>query len=149
MLKINKHETIDGIKQEIINLINVFLYTLEFNKTSRYNELLECVHEYVTSNLKEDLSLERIADELQISSSHLRKIFKEETGITLKSYITEVRMDTIKTLLIETKMTISDISLRAGYVSAQSFARAFKKAFGVTPTEFRNINQKDDDIKSK
>ncbi|MGN7455413.1 helix-turn-helix transcriptional regulator [Paenibacillus pasadenensis] len=69
---------------------------------------------------------------VHVSASHLRKMFKEETGQTLKDFILEVRMKTAMDLLKIPDIKVADIAEQVGYLSSQDVARAFRQATGLT-----------------
>ena len=72
-----------------------------------------------------------------ISPRHLMRGFKKLTGMTLHSYVEEVRLGRAKTLLLETDLPLKTISWKLGFAHASSFSSAFQRALGVTPTVFR------------
>ncbi|MCJ8008248.1 helix-turn-helix domain-containing protein [Lederbergia wuyishanensis] len=75
----------------------------------------------------------------------LPTIFKEYVGINISDYIEDVRINFAKTKLGETTLSIEEIAEQAGYNSAHSFRRAFKRKTGTSPSDFRkmvkNINK--------
>ena len=74
------------------------------------------------------------------NSSYLSSRFKKEFDIGLSDYITEVRIEAAKKLLVTTNMPNTEISLLAGYSNTRTFLRAFSKAEGITPKEYRRLN---------
>lgn len=115
----------------------IFQY-LSTKRSSKNRELSESICRYIQSRPNEDLSQERLGELFHVSSSHLRKIFKEETGQTLKDFILNIRMETAKGLLGNSEIKVADIAEKVGYLSSQSFTRAFRQVTGVTPGEFRD-----------
>ena len=88
-----------------------------------------------------DLSNTRLALELHISEIHLRKLFRAYLSTSPKQYIQSLRWDHAKNLLISTSSSISEIAAKCGYSGTNMFCRAFKKMYGVTPTEYRKENR--------
>ncbi len=84
-----------------------------------------------------DLSLKKIADQLHLSVGYLCAMFKQETGVTLKNYITDVRIEKAKKLLESDYMKIYEICEATGYQSSQYFSQVFYKKVGVYPAEYR------------
>lgn len=107
-------------------------------KSLKNKELVAAITDYITQNIQEDLSIDRLAEKFYISSSHIRKIFRDEMGGTIKEYIDNLRMNTAKQLLENTNEKISKIALKVGYTSLQAFSRAFKIQTGETPGEYRS-----------
>ncbi|CAI6059368.1 response regulator [Cohnella sp. JJ-181] len=85
----------------------------------------------------ERLSINRMAERLYLTPTYLCRIFKERTGQTINSYITDVRIEQAKTLLRDRRVKLSEISRRVGYQSANHFTKIFKKTTGMNPSEFR------------
>ena len=98
--------------------------------------------DYIEANLDYDLPLGEIANEAGISQWHFQRIFKALTNETLKTYIRSRRLANSLDKLLYTEDRIIDIAFCAGYESQESFTRAFKKAFGLTPNEYRKLGDK-------
>jgi len=78
-----------------------------------------------------------LAEELGVSERHLRRRFQEAFGKTPRRFLTEVRMRRAEELLRKTRLGIEEIALAVGYPDLGTFRRIFKRAFGVTPSDFR------------
>jgi AraC family transcriptional regulator len=93
---------------------------------------------FIEENLDKELSLETIANVGFYSPFHLHRIFKAITNETIHTYITRKRIEkTAAILLHQSDITITELSLQYGFNSNSSFTRAFKKFYGISPTEFR------------
>jgi AraC-like DNA-binding protein len=97
------------------------------------------VLDYVASHYGEDLSLELVADKLNLSRGYLSTYFHEKTGQTFSDYVNGLRMQRAKEMLSETDTLIQDIAGRVGYQNVNSFIRMFKRICGLTPGEFRRL----------
>lgn len=95
------------------------------------------VTEYVEKHYREDISLDLLADKLNITGAYLSTYFKEKRGINFSDYVNTFRMNKAKELLRETDLKIQDIAVQVGYPNVNSFIRMFKKATGLPPGEFR------------
>lgn len=84
-----------------------------------------------------NLTIQRIADHIYLTSTYVSLIFKQETGQTINEYLTAVRIERAKRLLVETRDKLYDISCAVGYADPSYFAKQFKRHAGMTPTEFR------------
>ena len=82
------------------------------------------------------LSSQMIADQLKISDGHLRKMFREEMGVTLSDYILQFRIDKARGLLLKKSAKISGIYEKLGFSSSQYFSTVFKKKTGLSPKEY-------------
>ncbi len=92
---------------------------------------------YIRANFSRDLPLEEVACQAGISPYYFSRMFKEETGTNYSEYLTEVRIETAKQLLMNPAINIKQVCLRSGYTNPNYFSRIFKKCTGITPTEFR------------
>ncbi len=99
--------------------------------------LTERIIRYIEDNLDKDLSLEKIAEELNYSRFYTARTFKEHTGMTLYKYIQGRRLDEAARKLAETDQPIVEVALEAGYGSQQAFTQAFRCAYACTPQEYR------------
>ena len=109
------------------------------------NYYLERIQEgidYIESRLDEEIPLADVARAAGVSQWHFQRIFKALTGETLKTYIRSRRFANSLDRLLTTKLRILDIALLAGFDSQESFARAFKMSFGLTPQEYRRLGKK-------
>ena len=108
------------------------------DSSSGRKELIEKVHALVEENLyNPDLSVVYLADQVHLSVNYLRSIFKESTGDSLSNYITGKKLDLICELLLNTDMSLNDISDKLGFSTKNYFFTFFKKHKGMTPGEFR------------
>lgn len=87
-------------------------------------------------------SIEEIAAEINLNKIYLERIFKKETGMTLWQYVMECRMDAARNLLSESEIPIGEIDTLIGMNSRQTFYLQFKKRFGISPNEYRNVKNK-------
>lgn len=92
---------------------------------------------YVEKHLDSELSLEKIAKELNYSKFYIARVFKEDTGLTLYQYIRSRRLNESARKLVETKRPVIEIAFLAGYGSQQAFTQAFHREYGCTPQEYR------------
>lgn len=95
------------------------------------------VVEYIETHLDEDLSLDKIADELNYSKFYVARAFNEETSGTVYKYIQRRRLTLAARKLVETKQPIVEIAYEAHYDSQQAFTTAFKQLYKCTPKTYR------------
>lgn len=98
--------------------------------------------DYVEARLDQDIQLADVAAVACMSQWHFQRIFKALTNETLKSYIRSRRMANAFERLIHSDDRIIDIAVRAGFDSQQSFTRAFKKIYAMTPDACRKLGQR-------
>lgn len=95
------------------------------------------VSEWVRVNISRSLTVQQVADTFQLNSSYLSRLFKKETGTSLKSYILDMKIDYSKYLLTSTTLQISEIADKAYFSDDKQFIHTFKKKTGTTPGKFR------------
>ncbi len=98
--------------------------------------------DYIEANLDFDINLGQVAMAAGISQWHFQRIFKALTNETLKTYIRSRRLANALEKLLTTKTRIIDIALSAGFESQESFTRAFKLTFDMTPNAYRKLGNK-------
>lgn len=104
----------------------------------RYADLLHRVKEYITANHdKSYISLQHAAEHVNMSPSHLSKIFSQETGQTFIEFLTETRIRKAMELLQSTQCKTYEIACQVGYSDPHYFSNLFKRVTGMTTTEFR------------
>jgi two-component system response regulator YesN len=92
---------------------------------------------YIREHLDRELSLERIAEHVQISPSYLGQLFKKETGSTVFEYLNEQRIDLAKQYLISGEYRNYELALKVGCPNYSYFSTLFKKLTGMSPSEFK------------
>ncbi|MDF2939971.1 MAG: AraC family transcriptional regulator [Gammaproteobacteria bacterium] len=107
------------------------------NKEEYFSRLEKAI-EFIESKLNSQLLLSEVSQHAFSSLSHFHRIFFFMTGMTLKDYIRKRRLSKAGMQLISTQNKIIDIALEAQFDSPESFSKAFKKQFELTPREFRS-----------
>jgi two-component system response regulator YesN len=104
--------------------------------------LVKKVSSYIDENLHRDVSLQSIADFLDLHPAYVSRIYKLETGENLSGYILKRRMERAAYLLRSTDLKILEISTEIGYPNPAYFIKVFKAEFGMTPVEYRSADQR-------
>ncbi|MED4080132.1 response regulator [Halalkalibacterium halodurans] len=112
-------------KEKVYNLVEV-------------SQIVKRAEQYMNAHFyQSSLSLETVADSLQVSSAYLSRLFKEQLGITFTHALTKLRIKRAIQLLHSTNLTINEISEKVGYETQHYFSTAFKKVMGVSPNRYR------------
>lgn len=105
-------------------------------------KLLQRIEEYIDAHyIENDLSVTKIAEHMNVSTSYMQAYFKKHKNTTLTKYITQKRVAYAKQLLKNTDSIISVIAIKAGFTDACMFGKIFKKNEGVTPGQYREISR--------
>lgn len=102
-----------------------------------YNPHVRKALDYIEANYMFSISTEDIAAAAGVHVGHLHRIFPEETGMTIGEYLTHLRIEKAKKLLMHTDISNASIASRTGISSQQYFCRMFKKETGMSPQEYR------------
>lgn len=108
--------------------------------------VLRCL-KYISNNIFEDFTVETIASAMEVSTSHLQRRIKDETGSTLKELILQKKIEQAKYLISYTDNTLAEISLSLHFSSQSHFTACFKRITGLTPFVFRNKIQPPTSVK--
>ena len=95
------------------------------------------VLEYIHANPAGDLSLDALADVAAMSRFHWHRVFHGMTGETCAQAVRRIRLNRAACWLVQEDWPVADVAQRVGYPSVQSFARAFRAAYGLPPVAFR------------
>lgn len=101
-------------------------------------ELYLKVVRYMHENYMHELSCANIAKEMKYSPSYLRYVFKKEENISVVAKINEIKLSHAMYLLLNTKLTITEISFNCGFCDSNYFSTTFKKKYGISPKLYRN-----------
>jgi AraC-like DNA-binding protein/ligand-binding sensor protein len=93
--------------------------------------------EYIKQNHSEELSLSQVAKAVNTSTFYFCKMFKKGAGLNFTEYVSRVRIENAKNLLLNPNLRISEIAYQVGFQSLTHFNRVFKKVVGESPTEYR------------
>ena len=132
-----------GIDADIIKA-SIEALTVAVNKIDELKNVNECKDErmveimnYIQANYL-DVSLDDLAEKFFLSKPYLSKYIKEKSGMTFGDIVKKVRMKKARALLKSSSMTVENIALTVGYQNVEHFNRLFKKAYKITPVQFRN-----------
>lgn len=99
------------------------------------------IKQLIVANETDTLQLQQLSDRLAISKNHMARLFKKETGQTIRHYIIALKMKKACELLRDTALKTYEISEAVGYNDAIFFSRTFKRLYGMTPSAYRRRNQ--------
>ena len=126
-------------KQDLVALLQKYNSTNTKKPAGigQYSTLVETTINYVKAHLSDPISRDTITRELHVSEGHISHLFKKETGDSLTEYITNMRIEKAKELLLQTNLSISEICERIGYNYQAYFTRIFREKVGMSPVQYR------------
>lgn len=131
-------QTVEEIKNYIRMLLKKIIGVRDTISGRRYSDIIEIAKDQIRKTyMSDEISLNTIAAEVGMSPSYFSSIFSKEMGKTFVKYLTEIRMDRAKELLMCSSMKTSEIGYEVGYKDPHYFSYIFKKTQNCTLKEFR------------
>ncbi|KRE73821.1 helix-turn-helix domain-containing protein [Paenibacillus sp. Soil750] len=135
---LNSFYSIDTYKQWFKQLLSPAIERVN-HKKSDHDPTTHFILEYLNQHLEQDITLDIMADKLNITPGYLSTYFKEKTGANFSDYLNGLRIQKAKELLNNLDLKIQEISVKVGYQNVNSFIRMFKRYSGITPGEYRKM----------
>ena len=130
---------INGKLTDLLTLLMESSWHREAHTNAPKKMEISQVKSFLDEHYKEKLSLESVAGHFFIDKHYLARLFKEQYGVTLVTYLQQVRITHAKRMLRFTDKSIEEIGLECGIGELNYFSRVFKKLEGVSPSEFRRV----------
>lgn len=124
---------IDNLK---ISLFKQRVTTAEEPKEQEERAIIG-ITRYVQEHLAEEVSLSVLAEEFHLNPQYISQLFKNEIGVGFLAYLTNIRMEKAKKLLLSTSLSVAEVAEQSGYGDYRVFTKSFKKTEGITPSQYR------------
>ena len=98
---------------------------------------IHTITRYLQEHLNQEMSLAVLAEEFHLNPQYISQLFKNEIGVNFLTYLTNIRMENAKKLLLTTSLSIAQVSEQSGYADYRVFTKVFKKSEGITPSQYR------------
>ena len=92
---------------------------------------------YLQEHLAEEVSLSVLSEEFHLNPQYISQLFKNEIGVGFLAYLTNIRMEKAKKLLLSGSLSVAEVAEQAGYGDCRVFTKVFKKSEGITPSQYR------------
>jgi YesN/AraC family two-component response regulator len=136
----DKFETIHELNDMFFSLFDDIQSKLSVKRTTKQGELIRKINDLIYKEYANpNFSLNWIAENLDMSSIYISRVYKQQTLTAIVDVINNVRLERAKEHLEQTDWSIIDIAVKCGYTSSSYFHRMFKKNFGVTPADYRKV----------
>ncbi|MDF2510322.1 MAG: hypothetical protein K0S04_188 [Herbinix sp.] len=138
-------QLIDASGEQLIDyayqtFVTITSYTKPQNSIDYSNHIVKATREYLESHYADDISLEAMAEHVNISPQYFSKLIKKTTGFNFIDWLSMLRVKKAKELLMNTDFTVKEVCFMVGYKDPNYFSRIFKKRIGITPSEFVKAN---------
>ncbi len=131
-----------GFQNKCLSLIYGIIYDIQREMDKSYTapdtkRIVQTAFEYINQNISNHcLTVEDVADHLNITPEYLRRLFKNEYGISPRQFIIRTRMKNAAELILSDEFSISEISRMCGYDSESYFSTEFKHFYGIQPSQY-------------
>ncbi|MGN0527303.1 MAG: helix-turn-helix domain-containing protein [Acutalibacteraceae bacterium] len=92
---------------------------------------------YLQEHLSEEMSLAVLSEEFHLNAQYISQLFKNEIGVNFLTYLTNIRIEKAKRLLLSTSLSVAEVAEQSGYGDYRVFTKVFKKNEGITPSQYR------------
>lgn len=137
---VSKNE-FDNLLKKIAQAFGTDKKEIITEKSTQYSCIVRSVKKYIDKHYTDsELDLSHISQLFNVNKSYISKLMKQEIGKSFIEYLTDIRLEKAKKILEDhhPRVTMYDVSTRVGYTSQHYFSRVFKKAYGISPLEYRN-----------
>ncbi|WP_162341507.1 response regulator [Paenibacillus paridis] len=128
-------------QNKIKDLLQFFIHDIHHLIHQRHRKgshrLIRLALERMEIQYDRDIQLTTVAEELSISPVYLSELFKQQTGVTFRAHLLQVRMAAALRLLKDPTLKVYEVSYKVGYNKVEHFVKLFKKEYGMTPSEYR------------
>jgi len=127
----------DSLRKRALSWLDSFIDSRKEEREQSRSHVLQRALLYIDQKYKEDISMEQSAEYVNLSPHYFSKLFKQHAGETFIDYLTRLRINEAKLLIVEERFSLKEICYEVGYKDPNYFSRVFKKATGMTPSEYR------------
>lgn len=131
----NAEHTPDSLRKWLEVMVRTIINSTHMHENVRHRKIVEFMTQYMHEHYMEDITLSVMAEKVQVSRNYLGQIFKNVMNETFNSYVTRIRMERAKSMLLQGNLYIYEVAEKVGYNSISYFSTQFKKYTGSNPTD--------------
>lgn len=137
------YKDIDSMTEKVVEMTKLLISIINtYIIGNRNNPIINQICMYVINNIERKINMSSISEALFLSKNYIGDVFKEETGMTVGQYITMVKIQRAKHLILNDMLKNYEVAQRLGYNDVEYFGKTFKKITGLSPAEFRKTTTK-------
>lgn len=137
LVQLYKDQEIEELCLHLQDVLEGFMGAMFYEK-DKGNPYIRKALRYIADHYSEHLTLERVAEEVQLSPSYFSTLFRQIVGTSFREYLCKIRVEESKRLLLSTDYSLADIAISMGFPDQSYFSKMFKQIVGITPGKFRN-----------
>ncbi|WP_456271141.1 response regulator transcription factor [Bacillus sp. AK031] len=125
------------LRNEVYDWVKKVLFMVEKKHNSQNIDHIQSAKNWISENVDQNITIHKIAEQVYMNPTYFSEYFKSHTGETVLDYVTRIRIEKAKGLLLTTDFKIYDISVKVGYSDTKYFSRLFKKHYGEVPSKYK------------
>lgn len=129
--------SIDSLCYRLQETVDTFIESMYYKPINKYNSNIKKATEFISNNYTNHITLEDVANHVNLSPAYLSSLFKETLGVTYKDYLNTIRINESKRLLLNSTYSIIDIAISTGFENQSYFSKVFRKMTGMSPSQYR------------
>lgn len=133
ILRQQNHEELCYLLQEVVESFMDSMFTHQDQGNPHIRKALR----YISDNYTQKLTLQHVAGEVGISPNHFSALFRKTVGVSFRDYLSQIRVDGSKQLLLYTDYSLADIASAMGFPDQSNFSKVFKRITGISPGKYR------------
>lgn len=133
--------TLQDLNQFVKGLFSQTIDTIDQYKTDKSDQVIEVAKAYMQAHYKEPITLEEVAEHVDLSVHYFCKLFKKVEKMNYKDYMIQIKMEAAKKLLLKEHLSVKAVAYELGYSDPNYFSRAFKKYVGQSASEFTKLSE--------
>ncbi|WP_274652097.1 response regulator [Paenibacillus humicola] len=135
---IERFEVVADLEAWMGQMVAKIVRHLEDNRRNSFKRTIKEAIQYMEKHYEQSLSLTEVADHVNVTPAYFSKLFKEEMGITFVKWLSRLRVEKAKALLMETRLKTYEIAEKVGFYDYKYFSNTFRKYTGLSPRDYRN-----------
>ena len=117
--------------------ISMYMENVSQEPEEQEERVINGITRFMQEHLAEEISLSVLSEEFHMNPQYISQLFKNEIGVGFLAYLTSIRIEKAKKLLLSTSLSIGEVAEQSGYGDYRVFTKVFKKSEGITPSQYR------------